>query len=349
MDGAAERFAENDHGKVIQRPRPRQQRRQSELIVMIYLFLGTDDFSKRARLQELARGLGAEIVRVGEGSIDLGQLAEPTLFGGARLFVIENFSTRLDPEIDLPPLLAGPHTIVLVEQAMDKRKKTTAQWLKHPDITVQEFNPPQGKDLQKWLLSRAKELGTTLPPGTADYLIAAVLPPPSTSRFVEPMADLSQLDNELRKLQAYADGQAITPAMVDALVSRNADVETWDIVNALADRNMKKAFVALEQFFGDASADEKSKTIQLNSVLADQFRSILIAQDFVKQRAPDSHILEHTGWKSGRLFIMKKLAGKFKPGQLISVLDKLERLDIELKSTTTPGQVILQLIAAQLA
>jgi DNA polymerase III delta subunit len=319
---------------------------------MIYLFLGSDDFSKRRRLQLLARGLGAEVItlRAEDGPLDLAQLAEPMLFGGARLFVVENFSARLDPEIDLSKLAGSPHTIVLVEQSMDKRKKTTTQWLKYPDITVEEFNAPQGKDLQKWLLEQAGELGAQLQPAVADYLIAAILPPISGSRFAEPVADLNRLDNELRKLTAYADGQAITKEMVDSLVARNTDVETWDIVNALADRNMKKAFVALEQFFADdASADEKSKTIQLNSVLADQFRSILLAQDFLEQRAPDSSILERTGWKSGRLFIMKKLAGKFKTGQLISVLDKLERLDIELKSTTTPGQVILQLIAAQLA
>jgi len=161
--------------------------------------------------------------------------------------------------------------------------------------------------------------------------------------------NLNQLDNELQKLIAYADGKPIDRGMVDVLVRKNTDVETWDIINALGDRNMKQAFLALEQFYAnDTAGDDKAKTIQLNALLADQFRSILLAQDFVSQRAPDAVVLEKTGWKSGRLFVMKKLAGKFKPGQLLGALDKLERLDIELKSTTTPGQVILQLIAAQL-
>jgi len=74
----------------------------------------------------------------------------------------------------------------------------------------------------------------------------------------------------------------------------------------------------------------------------------LLVQDFLARRVPDQEILKQTAWKSGRLFVMKKLAGKFKPGQLISILDKLERLDIETKTTTTPGQTILQLILAQL-
>jgi DNA polymerase III delta subunit len=95
--------------------------------------------------------------------------------------------------------------------------------------------------------------------------------------------------------------------------------------------------------------DEKAKIIQLNSMLADQFRNILLVQDFVARRTPDTMILEQTTWKSGRLFIMKKLAAKFQPQQLISILDKLERLDVELKTTTMPGATILQLILAQLA
>ncbi len=318
---------------------------------MLYLYLGKDTFSKTRALQGLKDTLSADISRISsaDGVLNLSELLEPTLFGSARIFVLENLIGQLDVESDAARLAKSPHAIILWEDSLDKRKKSTTQWLKHPDIKVEEFDPPQGNELNTWLSHRAKELEVDLDKAVVDYLLQMVLPPPSTNRFAELTVDLWQIDGELRKLAAYAAGQPITKKIVDDLVTKNTEIEAWDITNALADRNLPQAFLAMEQFFNNDSLDEKAKTIQLNSMLADQFRNILLVQDFVARKIPDTVILEHTAWKSGRLFIMKKLANKFQMQQLVSILDKLERLDIELKTTTTPGQTILQLILVQLA
>lgn len=315
---------------------------------MLYLFLGKDSFSVQQRLRQLAALHKAEASRINSADgLNMAELTEPTLFSSARLFVLDNLINKLDFDTQVEPLINSPHVIVLVEESLDKRKKASTQWLKHPHIKVEEFAAPTGPALQKWVMDQATELKIKLDKTAADYLIA-VLMPVSTNRFVEPIANLWQFDTELRKLGAYAGDQSITKAMIDELATKNTEVEAWDITNALAERNTQRAFIAMEKFFADQATDDKAKTIQLNALLADQFRNILLAQDFSARRVPDNVILEQTGWKSGRLFIMKKLASKFKPAQLVSILDKLERLDIETKTTTTPGQAILQLILAQL-
>jgi DNA polymerase III delta subunit len=318
---------------------------------MLYLFLGKDTFSKQQRLRHLGQIMKADVSRISSdaGVLNWAQLTEPTLFGGPRIFVLENLISQLDPDTDILHLSQSGHTSVLWEDSLDKRKKTTTQWLKHPDIKVEEFDPPQGPQLQQWVTQRAKELGASFDKAAADYFLSVILPPPSASRFAEPSVDLWQIDSELRKVAAYAGGKPIDKTAVDAVATKNSEVEAWDITNALADRDLNRAFLALEQFYSDDSLDDKAKTIQLNALLADQFRNILLVQDFTRRRVPDPAILEQTAWKSGRLFIMKKLAGKFRPEQLLPILDKLERLDVELKTTTTPGQTILQLILAQLA
>jgi len=315
---------------------------------MLYLFLGKDNFSKQQRLQQLALLHKAESSRINSADdLNMAELTEPTLFSTARFFVLDNLISKIDFYTQAESLIASPHAIVLLEDSLDKRKKTSTQWLKHKQIKVEEFVAPAGPGLQQWVMNRAKELNIKLDKVTADYL-STVLMPVTTNRFVEPLADLWQFDTELRKLGAYAGEQAITQEMIDELATKNTETEAWDITNALAERNTKQAFVAMEKFFSDQSTDDKAKTIQLNALLADQFRNILLVQDFLTRKVPDNVILEQTGWKSGRLFIMKKLAGKFKPAQLLSILDKLERLDIESKTTTAPGQTILQLIVAQL-
>jgi hypothetical protein len=45
---------------------------------------------------------------------------------------------------------------------------------------------------------------------------------------------------------------------------------------------------------------------------------------------------------------MKKLALNFDPKKVLEVLSKLESLDLELKTSTTPPRVILDLIIAGL-
>jgi DNA polymerase III delta subunit len=279
----------------------------------------------------------------------MSELTEAMLFGTGQLFVLESAIGRFEPDRDAPKLAQSPHAIVLWEENLDKRKKSTTEWLKHPDVKVEEFVSPQGKDLAKWAAAKAGELGMDIDQAGIEYFLNRVLPAQSSNKFVEPKVDLWQLSNELAKLAAYAKGNSVTTDMIDDIVTPNNEVESWDIVNALGERDIKKAFLKIEQFYSDDSSDDKAKSIQLNALLAEQFRNILMIQDFQKQRIPDAVILSKTGWKSGRLFVIKKLASKFKTAQLMSVLNKLEHLDIELKTSGIPGQVILQLITAQLS
>src|SRR5687767_8553597 len=119
---------------------------------MLYLFLGKDNFSKTTRLQQLAGQHKAEIQRIrSTDGLDVARLTEPTLLGGGQLFVLDNLIGQLEPDKHASLLAKSPHLIVLWEDNLDKRKKTSTQWLKHPDVTVEEFAPPQGPALQAWL------------------------------------------------------------------------------------------------------------------------------------------------------------------------------------------------------
>ena len=97
-----------------------------------------------------------------------------------------------------------------------------------------------------------------------------------------------------------------------------------------------------------AGADEKGAIIQLNGLISEQFRNVAMAQDFLSQKKGENQILEITGWKSGRLFVMKKIASKFPAKKVLEFLSKLAALDEELKTSQTPPKVLLDLIVAQL-
>jgi DNA polymerase III subunit delta len=160
--------------------------------------------------------------------------------------------------------------------------------------------------------------------------------------------DVARVQNELEKLRAFADGKVITPSMVGDLTENTTGVDIFELLNAIATKNKKLAMQMLDQYFLTESADEKTNAIKVVALLSDQFRSLLITVDANDRRMPDEQILQITGWKSGRLFIMKKLSRNFNMKQLKSAVAKLQNLDRELKTGSMPPHVVLDLIIADM-
>jgi DNA polymerase III delta subunit len=323
---------------------------------MLYLLLGDDDFSKKNYIEGLGKKLKLPVEYMAEDTDanSLRQILSPSLFAQAKVFVLKDSASKLIDENNLASLKSSSQHIVFSEEKLDKRKSATQSLLKDKQIETKEFLTPTGQDLEKWLGERVKFLGGKISKAATSRLAEALKGESAEGSFAfkreAPKFNLWQADNELQKLLAYSNGKQIEGEDVDALVSQTNDTQAWDIVNALAEKNSARAYKLMESFFliQDGS-DEKSKAIQLNASLAEQFRSILLVRAFQESGIPDAQILERTGWKSGRLFIVKKLASKFEAKKVSSFLSKLVSFDEELKSTNTPARVLLELITAQIA
>ena len=132
-------------------------------------------------------------------------------------------------------------------------------------------------------------------------------------------------------------------------MSAEIAVEGIEIANAIADNHRQEAMALVSRFLKQtAGADQKARTIQLCALLAEQFRNLAALQDFLARRVPETKILEATGWKPGRLFVLKKIVVRFPPDKIWQTLNKLEALDEELKTSSTPPRVLLDLILSQL-
>jgi len=59
-------------------------------------------------------------------------------------------------------------------------------------------------------------------------------------------------------------------------------------------------------------------------------------------------LIKKSGWKSGRVYIMKKIASRFSSAKILETMKKLEALDEELKTSQTPPRVLLDMIVAQM-
>jgi len=323
---------------------------------MLYILLGPDDFSKQPYITSLAKMRNAEVMTFfsEENLPSLSQALMGDLFSKPKTLVLYFLPSLPTEELD--KVIASQNLVVISLGTLDKRKKETKELLSNKQIIVKDFPLPHGKDLNQWITERVKALGGNISAAATDLLaIKLGRDDAKETKFggrvvaTEEIYNLWQTDSEVRKLLAYAGSRDISETDVNELTIENREVDVFDLTNALADNQKQIALDLMGRFLKQQTgADEKGAIIQLNALLSEQFRSVAITQDFLFRKVSEGDILETTGWKSGRLFVMKKIALRYPQNKITELLKKLEALDQELKSTQTPPRVLLDLIVSQL-
>ncbi len=339
---------------------------------MLYLFLGADDFTKKQEINSLVKEKGADLVMFGydEEVPTIEKLLEADLFSKPKVFVL-----NLPPILGegrparsslgegggegvgvLNKLISSPNHIVVSAISLDKRKKENKDLLANSKIIVKEFTLPHGSELNEWILNKVTSLAGKISQDAVNELAVRLgRDEAKETKFggkvvsVEEVYNLWQTNSEIGKLIAFAKGREILKDDVIELVSENGEVDALQITNAIAEKNRDESFALIGQFLKQvSSSDEKAGIIQLNALLSEQFRNVAMVQAFMHAKATEAEILEKTQWKSGRLFIMRKIAARFKIKEILELLEKLNALDTELKSSQLPGKVLLDLILSQI-
>lgn len=312
---------------------------------MITLLLGSDELAKKQHISKVAKQLAAEIeVFTDASGLNLGQLFEPQLFGAPKVIVLDHVWKQLDLEKVLETIGGNPSAqLFLLEDSLDKRLTVNKDFVKDSRVTVVQLDAPAGLgDSVMWIRKFADENDIKLDAITATKLANAILPDQ------EATLPVLRTQNELQKLKSYANGNPVTAEMIDELVESTASVDMFALTNAIAAKNKKLAMQLLNEYFDTESGDEKANAIKVTALLSEQFRSLQIALDASTRRLPEAEVLNMTGWKSGRLYIMNKTARNFTIPKLAQALSKLENLDRELKTGSMPPHVVLDLIIADI-
>ena len=323
---------------------------------MPYLLLGPDDFSKKFFIDDLATKLNAEIISfsVDDAPPTAGQISQTDLFAKAKVFWFREFVPDFFEGLNKNQL--GGNQVVASVASLDKRKKESKSLLGNKNIEVKQFDLPHGAELNSWITSRVKSAaGSISAAATEELAIRLGRDQAKETKVggkiveVEEVYTLWQADSEIQKLLAYAQGGEISAGDVKALAAENREVDVFELTNALAEKHKQKSLDLLQRLLKEQNAaDEKGAIIQLNALVSEQFRNVAMVQDFLNRKTSEAEILEKTGWKSGRLFVIKKIASRFAPPKILDLLNKLKALDEELKTSSTPPRVLLDLIVAQL-
>lgn len=314
---------------------------------MFYLFHGEDTHSQQETLDKLKAKLGdpamldLNTTRF-EGAVTLSQLrhacdAIPFL-AKARLTIVQDLfkskpSTDFLKELaDYLPTLPDTTRLVFMESKGISAKHRIFKLANEAENGyVKAFERPEGRTLSRWVQNRVTEYGGTISPHAIQLLITDI------------GNDLQILDNEINKLTLYKHGATIESQDVELLCPYVAEANIFDLVDAIGNRNAKKAAILLQQKF-----NEGVEPFYLFSMIIRQFRLLIqvkeLADDGLKPPAISKEIRQHS-YVVGKLFQQGR---GFSLTQLESIYRHLLAIDVDVKTGKNDINTALGLLVATL-
>ncbi len=239
---------------------------------------------------------------------------------------------------DLPP----SNDLAFVDKGIDKRRHLwkgfraengdvpgLAQLIADKQVTLEEMNTPDARQLAGWISRAAKDEGIAID-GQAIQLL---------TNFVGP--NLRQLANEMQKLAAYVDGRSIKAEDVRLLVSDSSEGLIWDLTDALSQRDGRKAMRSLHDLRrGDANP------FYLLTMMARQYRILIKVKDAMSRGSNNENVIAKEVKESP--YPVKKAMQQcrgYRMDELMAVLDRLLRTDFAMKTGADPETEIEVLVA----
>jgi DNA polymerase III subunit delta len=300
----------------------------------VTLLWGEDPFLLREAALELFGDLRPTEVdaAVWQGG-ELQDLATPSLFGERRALLISDArSLSKDATAELAAYLSAPAPdapLVICCRVAERGKAPAGlEKLVKPVGTVTQVAIAR-KDLEPWLVQRAKKQDLDLAPQAARALVDALGEEPG--RLLEALQQMGQ---------AFA-GQRITRELVVQQFSGLGEQKVWDLCDMAFGKDLSGAIRSLRSI--EAGGDDPLKVLGgISSRLRD-----LIRVRALPDRIPAAKVAQAAGlrfdWQARRY---QQQARNFSMGQLLELHDRITEADRALKSGGVGDVIMPTLIAA---
>lgn len=215
--------------------------------------------------------------------------------------------------------------LVMTVEKLDGRTKF-AQLLKKQAQIVQ-FWKLFDRDVSRWIRARTQGYGYTIAPQAAAYLMDLV------------GNDLRQLDNELKKIIAYAKTEEISLEIVHQVVGDIRERDIFELVDSVGAGNVIEALRILNQLL-----IEGEPPLRILMMVVRQFRLLwkvkaaLAAQKTLnaRQLAAQISVPARTAEQ------LSRQVRRFSQVQLKQGLKRLAEVDLALKSSTNAPKILLE-------
>jgi DNA polymerase-3 subunit delta len=249
---------------------------------------------------------------------------------GRKAASTENAPDEFQLLLDYLPDLPQTTSLVLVEDGRLNPEALLAA-IPRGRAAVREY--PRVVDVPGWVRGRTKLIGVDLDEAAVREL--AMLGG----------SDLRRLDSELRKLADYAAGRNVTRADVRELVV-GREVQTWALLDGLAERRADKALRALRALFSQGESPEAL----LGRDIAPHYRRLMVARELsLASREERARVdVAALGLNPATVGKWTEQAAAFDRDELERALELLLELDRQIKTGETTPEPSLELAIVQL-
>lgn len=311
---------------------------------MIYFIYGEDSYRSKVKLQEIIEGYkkvhksGLNLIYVDarEKSFDdfYCNFKINSMFAEKKLIILKNVCANLKFQEDflkeLKKIEEIKDIVVIYEDCpADQRTKFFKALQKY--AKCQEFERLQPANLRKWILQEFEKQKIKINPDALDLLIS----------FVK--NDLWRLSNEINKLSNYKVSGIVKKEDVELLVKPNIENDIFKTIDELASKNKKQALNLMHKHL-----DSGDNSLYLLSMIAYQFRNLLIIKELLKKRVPYQLIAKKSGLHP---FVVQKsyyLCNQFSFLQLKKIYQKIFQVDLDIKTGKVEPEIALDLLLSEI-
>lgn len=314
---------------------------------MYYIFHGDDTHTQKETLdKELAKLGDPAMLELNTtrftGLVPLGELqpainALPFLAKVRVVLVQDLFSAKPDKAYltQLIPLLATlPETTRLFFLESARLLETNAG-LKaaagDKNAQVRLFKRPEGGELDRWIRERVAEKHGRISPPAVQLLAATI------------GNDLQILDNELEKLTLYAQEAEIRHEDVQRLCPTITEASIFDLVDAIGNRQSKRAALLLQQKY-----NEGADPFYLFTMFVRQFRLLIQVKELADSGERPPTIAQTLKMHSFVVGKIHQQTRNFTLPQLEQIYRRLLEIDVAVKIGRNDMVTALNILVATL-
>ena len=302
----------------------------------VLLLWGEDAFLLReVALQALGELQPVEVDAAEWQGGELQDLATPSLFGERRaLLVADCRSLSKDALAELATYLAAPDPeaplVLCCTTAERGRLPAALQKVVEPVGVIRQVQV-QRKDLEGWLVQRAKASEIDLTPPAARALVETI------------GQDLGQLAASVEQLGGAFPGQRIGPREVHGQFRGLGEQRTWDLCDKAFGKDLPGAIRALRSI--EEGGDD---AIMVLGGVSSRLRDLIRVRS-LPDRLPPAELAKRAGlrfdWQARRY---AQQARNFSLEELVDLHDRITETDRALKSGTT-GDIVMPVLVAAIA
>ena len=310
---------------------------------MIYFIYGQDSYRAKEKLQEIIdqyklvhkSGLSLVTIDTKESFKNLfDNFKIISMFDEKKLIILKDiFSNQKFSEDFLKEIKTFKDSkdiiIVFEKDEVDKRTKLFKALIK--DAKCQEFNFLDSRGLRVWFKKESEKHKLKIEPTAEATLLFFV------------GNDLWQLENEIKKLANFKPGKLIKKEDIILQVRPKIENDIFKTIDAISGKDKKQALYFLHKHL-----DNGDNSLYLLSMIAYQFRNLLIVKEMINKGLPYAIIQKKSGLAP---FVVSKvyyLCNQFTLLELKKIYQKIFQLDLSIKTGKVDDGTALDLLVAEI-